>query len=97
VPANSEMSPTPVNSCEFPTLTDLRADRDLSLKAAQMVDNLDASLPGNTTRTLCRGWARPGGDNAPRVAIPWIMFLAIGNRSASVTSILIYTNGHKCV
>jgi hypothetical protein len=66
VPADSTISSTPVNSCEFPTLTDLPADREISLKAAQMVDNLDASLPGNTARTLRRGWARPGGDNAPR-------------------------------
>jgi hypothetical protein len=78
VPANSEMLPKPVSSsCDFPALADLRADPDLSLKAAQMVDNLEAPLPGN--RTLRRGWARPGGDNAPRVTIPWPQDYVLGN------------------
>jgi hypothetical protein len=57
----------------------LRADREILLKASHMVDGLDSSLPGNNARTLRRGWARPGGDNAPRVAIPWPQDYVLGN------------------
>jgi hypothetical protein len=32
---------------------------------------MDTTIQGNSVRALRRGWARPGGDNAPQVAVPW--------------------------
>jgi hypothetical protein len=58
------------------TLTDLRADAAAMSQAVRMVDSLDIGLQGNSSatnfpKTLKRGWARPGGENAPRIPIPW--------------------------
>jgi hypothetical protein len=65
------------------TLPDLRADRASMSQAIRMVDSLDLGLQGNTTsmsfpKTLKWGWARPGGDNAPRIPIPWPQDFIIG-------------------
>jgi hypothetical protein len=63
-----------------PHLQDLRADA--VDQANRMVDALESSIQGNNSvRALRRGWSRLGGDNVPRVAIPWpqdfICFLTV--------------------
>jgi hypothetical protein len=65
------------------TLPDLRADGTSMSQVVRMVDSLDLGLQGNTSatnfpKTLKRGWARPGGDNAPRIPIPWPQDFIIG-------------------
>jgi hypothetical protein len=53
-------------------------------QAIRMVDSLDIGLQGNSSsatnfpKTLKRGWARPGGDNAPRIPISWPQDFIIG-------------------
>jgi hypothetical protein len=49
----------------LPHLQDLRADARAVAQANSMVDSMDTTIPGNSVRALRRGWARPGGDNAP--------------------------------
>jgi hypothetical protein len=58
------------------SLSELRADGALMSQATRRVDSLDLGVPGNSAlnfpKTLKRSWARPGGgDNAPRIPIPW--------------------------
>jgi hypothetical protein len=65
------------------TLPDVRADGASMSQAVRMVDSLVLGLQGNTTstsfpKTLKRGCARPGGDNAPRIPIPWPQDFIIG-------------------
>jgi hypothetical protein len=44
---------------------------------------MEMAIPGNGVRALRRGWSRPGGDNAPRVAIPWPQDFIIGHGKKS--------------
>jgi hypothetical protein len=44
---------------------------------------METSIQGNGVRALRRGWSRPGGDNAPRVAIPWPQDFIIGHGKKS--------------
>jgi hypothetical protein len=66
------------------TLPDLRADGAAMSQAIRMVDSLDTGMQGNSgsamnfPKTLKRGWARPGGENAPRIPIPWPQDFIIG-------------------
>jgi hypothetical protein len=48
-----------------------------------MVDSMETAIQGNGVRALRRGWSRPGGDNAPRVAIPWPQDFIIGHGKIS--------------
>jgi hypothetical protein len=51
-----------------------------------MVDALDTGIQGNSVmnsvmnfpKALKRGWAKPGGENAPRIPIPWPQDFIIG-------------------
>jgi hypothetical protein len=63
----------------LPNLQDLRADARAVAQANIMVDSMDTTIQGNNVRALRRGWSRPGGDNAPRVAIPWPQDFIIGH------------------
>jgi hypothetical protein len=63
----------------LPHLQDLRADAGAVAQANSMVDSMDMTIQGNSVRALRRGWSRPGGDNAPRVAIPWPQDFIIGH------------------
>jgi hypothetical protein len=51
-------------------------------QAVRMVDALDTGIQGNSVinfpKALKRGWARPGGENAPRIPIPWPQDFHIG-------------------
>jgi hypothetical protein len=72
----------PMSATSSCTLDDLRADDQLAARANQMVDCLDG-LQGNSHRvsgaSTKRGWARPGGDNAPRICVPWPQDYVIGH------------------
>jgi hypothetical protein len=66
--------------CSVPHLQELRSDVRAVEQANRMVDAMESSVPGNhSVRPLRRGWARPGGDNAPRVAVPWPQDYVIGH------------------
>jgi hypothetical protein len=65
-----------------PSLQDLRADPRAVAQATSMVDSMDTAIQGinnSNIRALRRGWSRPGGDNAPRVAVPWPQDFIIGH------------------
>jgi hypothetical protein len=64
------------------TLPALRADGVAMSQAVRMLDALDTGIQGNSVinfpKALKRGWARPGGENAPRIPIPWPQDFIIG-------------------
>jgi hypothetical protein len=68
---------------DLPHLQDLRADARAVAQANSMVDSMETAIQGNIVRALRRGWSRPGGDNAPRVAIPWPQDFIIGHGKKS--------------
>jgi hypothetical protein len=65
------------------TCQDLRADARAVVQANSMVDSMEMAMQGNGVRALRRGWFRPGGDNVPRVAIPWPQDFIIGHGKKS--------------
>jgi hypothetical protein len=67
----------------LPHLQDLRADARAVAQANSMVDSLETVIQGNGVQALQRGWSRPGGNNAPRVAIPWPQDFIIGHGKKS--------------
>jgi hypothetical protein len=55
-----------------PRLSQLRQDPVLAQQAAHLVDSLDSSLSGMAANRYAKhGWARCGGELAPRVPTPW--------------------------
>jgi hypothetical protein len=68
---------------DLPHLQDLRADARAVAQANSMVDFMETAIQGNGVRALRRGWSRPGGDNARRVAIPWPQDFIIGHGKKS--------------
>jgi hypothetical protein len=64
-----------------PDLAALRADPTAVAHASHLVDALDIGPSGNansTFKSMKRGWARPGGESAPRVPVPWPQDFVIG-------------------
>jgi hypothetical protein len=53
----------------------------MSAPAAALVNDLSVRTTGNNmnTSTTKRGWARPGGDNAPKVCTPWPQDFVVGH------------------
>jgi hypothetical protein len=63
-----------------PRLANLRQDPVLSRQANHLVDSLDYSLSGTVADKYSKqGWARCGGDIAPRVPTPWPQDHVIGH------------------
>jgi hypothetical protein len=57
-----------------PDLATLRDDPTAMAHASHLVDALDIGPSGNSNSTfkaMKRGWARPGGESAPRIPVPW--------------------------
>jgi hypothetical protein len=73
----------PMSATSASTLDDLRADDQLAARANHMVDSLDGLQGQGNNRvsgaSTKRGWARPGGDNAPRICVPWPQDYVIGH------------------
>jgi hypothetical protein len=82
----------PPPGASMPRLDFLRSDAMLSVQAASLVDNLDHGVSGsnrpsaninsnisNGNGSTKRGWARPGGDNAPKVCTPWPQDFVVGH------------------
>jgi hypothetical protein len=73
-----------------PSLAQLRHDADLAAQATAMMNTLELDTSGNNShthsnlhstmsRSMRRGWARPGGDSAPRVPVPWPQDYVMGH------------------
>jgi hypothetical protein len=86
IPKRREAGVVPQSSCaqdsSIPSLQGLRADAAAAAQAASTMEALDLGGTGNfsnvTTKATKRGWARPGGENAPRVQVPWPQDFIIG-------------------
>jgi hypothetical protein len=61
-----------------PRLSTLRRDATLTRQANALVDGLDNTCSGISDRFSRQGWARSGGELAPRVPTPWPQDHVIG-------------------
>jgi hypothetical protein len=79
VPASRDQASPP--DARLPSLDSLRSDPVMAAQAAALVDDLNVKTTGNHTNTGAtkRGWARPGGDNAPKVCTPWPQDFVVGH------------------
>jgi hypothetical protein len=89
-----DQASAPPPGASMPQLDSLCSDAMLSAQAASLVDNLDLGVSGskssvnsnssnsnssNSNGSTKRGWARPGGDNAPKVCTPWPQDFVVGH------------------
>jgi hypothetical protein len=89
---SGDQASAPPPGASMPRLDFLQSDAMLSAQAASLVDNLDPGVSGsnkssvniisnisNGNGSTKRGWARPGGDNAPKVCTPWPQDFVVGH------------------
>jgi hypothetical protein len=76
-----QISEVPARSPSLvPRLSTLRRDPTLTRQAQDLVDGLDNTVTGTSVCDKCskQGWARSGGELAPRVPTPWPQDHVIG-------------------